>query len=244
MRNSPAVRPAGPARAHIARGSPRPRRSRWPWCVSSREKPAASRDGGRSGDDASGCLRARCAGRGAASRRAREGRRRDDGRSAAGCARSRSVQAVVETPPLGSACRGCSTDPERGSLSVPQRRFTPLPRPRQLLPAEPEPKIAALQIRLRHRSRPAPAARPLRCVAPPAPPPSAEALAAATEIATLGGPEVVVAQPAASKALSRAEDSREAGSRGKRPPRRRLPRRSVRAERGQAAAQPERTAGG
>ncbi|WP_338823516.1 hypothetical protein WDM22_10515 [Bradyrhizobium septentrionale] len=46
----------------------------------------------------------------------------------------------------------------------------------------------------------------------PAPPPSPEAIAAATKIATLGGPEVVVAQPAAPKAIEAKKPERSATS--------------------------------
>jgi hypothetical protein len=68
----------------------------------------------------------------------------------------------------------------------------PTPAAAEVAPAEP--KLAAVAEPLAVASEPAATAPAIV-----EPPPSPEAIAAATKIATLGGPEVVIAQPAAAK---------------------------------------------
>ncbi|WP_338831092.1 hypothetical protein [Bradyrhizobium sp. 27S5] len=90
---------------------------------------------------------------------------------------------------------------------------TSQPAPTEAAPASTETKVAAVADPPAATSEPAPATpTPAMAQPEPAPPPSPEAIAAATKIATLGGPEVVVAQPAAPKAIEAKKPERSAAS--------------------------------
>ncbi|WP_375787690.1 hypothetical protein ACE10Z_09510 [Bradyrhizobium sp. Pha-3] len=89
----------------------------------------------------------------------------------------------------------------------------PAPVSTEAAPAPAEAKVVALADPPAAPSEPALAAPAPAMAAPePAPPPSPEAIAAATRIATLGGPEVVVEAPAAPKATAAKKPERNATS--------------------------------
>ena len=87
----------------------------------------------------------------------------------------------------------------------------PAPAAAEAIPAPTEAKVAVVADPPAATSEPAPAAPAPAMAAPePAPPPSPEAIAAATKIATLGGPEVVIEAPAAPKAAEAKKPERNA----------------------------------
>ncbi|MGF6306531.1 hypothetical protein ABIB82_000049 [Bradyrhizobium sp. i1.8.4] len=115
---------------------------------------------------------------------------------------------------------------------APQPPTTDFPPASQPTPAATEPstteaKVAAVADPPAATSEPPPAApAPAMAVPEPSPPPSPEAIAAATKIATLGGPEVVVDAPAAPKAAEAKKPERNASGK---PTHRKERRRIVRA---------------
>ncbi|GAB6998884.1 MAG: hypothetical protein ACI9P3_000005 [Bradyrhizobium sp.] len=100
----------------------------------------------------------------------------------------------------------------------------PAPAAAELAPVAVEPKVTAIADPPAATGEPA-AAAPAMAAPEPAPLPSPGAIAAATRIATLGGPEVVVEQPAAPKATEAKKPERNATSK---PARRKERRRIVR----------------
>ncbi|QIG94580.1 MULTISPECIES: hypothetical protein [unclassified Bradyrhizobium] len=131
--------------------------------------------------------------------------------------------AAVETSAPAQSAETASEAP----ATDPSPTSQPAPAPTEAAPASTEVKVAAVADPPAASSEPAPAAPAPAMAAPePAPPPSPEAIAAATKIATLGGPEVVVAQPAAPKAVEAKRPERSATSK---PEHRKKRRRIVRA---------------
>ncbi|MGL3213847.1 hypothetical protein [Bradyrhizobium sp. BR 1433] len=121
--------------------------------------------------------------------------------------------------------------PADGAAQIPTADPSPAseltPAAAEAAPAATEAKVAAVADPPATTSEPAPAAPAPAMVAPePAPPPSPEAIAAATKIATLGGPEVVVEVPVAPKAAEAKKPERSAVSK---PAHRKERRRIVRA---------------
>lgn len=104
---------------------------------------------------------------------------------------------AVETPAPARSAEVAPPPP----TPDPSPASQPTPAASEVAPAAAEPKVAAMADPPAATSEPAPTAPAPAMVAPePAPPPSPEATAAATRIATLGGPEVVVEAPKATEA--------------------------------------------
>ncbi|MCC8966267.1 hypothetical protein H8A95_29070 [Bradyrhizobium sp. Pear76] len=123
---------------------------------------------------------------------------------------------VVETPaPAPSA------EAAQPPLADPAPVSQPTPAAAETSPTAAEAKVAAVTDPPAATSEPAPAAPAPATVAPEPAPPSPEAIAAATRIATLGGPEVVVEAPAAPKATEAKKPEQNATSKALRPKERR-----------------------
>ncbi|NEU97744.1 hypothetical protein [Bradyrhizobium uaiense] len=118
---------------------------------------------------------------------------------------------VVEAPaPAPSA------EAAQPPLADPAPVSQPAPAAAETAPAAAEPKVAAVTDPPAATSEPAPAAPAPAMIAPEPAPPSPETIAAATRIATLGGPEVVVEAPAAPKATEAKKPERNATSKAER----------------------------
>ncbi|MCC8984412.1 hypothetical protein [Bradyrhizobium acaciae] len=118
---------------------------------------------------------------------------------------------VVETPaPAPSA------EAAQPPLADPTPVSQPTPAAAETAPAAAEAKVAPVTDPPATTSEPAPAAPAPAMVAPEPAPLSPEAIAAATRIATLGGPEVVVEAPAAPKATEAKKPERNAASKAER----------------------------
>ncbi|WP_420966405.1 hypothetical protein [Bradyrhizobium sp. B120] len=130
---------------------------------------------------------------------------------------------TVETPAPAQSAEVAPQPPAADSSPASQ----PAPVSTEAAPMPTEAKVAAVTDPPVATNEPAPAAPAPAMAAPePAPPPSPQAIAAATRIATLGGPEVVVEAPAAPKATEAKKPERSATSK---PAHRKERRRIVRA---------------